>query len=89
MEREQIISQFSEITIDMDYKLCIPSVHAIYLNESAVIDFNGKVRHRSSGFPDQKIILLQNWISKHKDEIYSNHQKCNLKEFPLDPIKPA
>lgn len=89
MDRKQVISQFSEMTIDMDYKLCIPSAHAIYLDESAVIDFNGKVRYRSSGFPDQKIILLQNWISKHKDEIFINHQKCNSRDFPLDPIAPA
>ena len=67
------ISRFSGITIDMDYTLCIPSIHAIYDKEDAVIDFSGRIRKRSSGFPDAKIELLRNWISKHKDEIMWNH----------------
>ncbi len=72
----------------MDYILCVPSIHAIYDKEEAVIDFSGGIRERSSGFPDEKIELLRYWISKHKDEIMKNHQKCGLNEFPLDLIDP-
>ncbi len=88
MERKQIISAFSGMTIDMDYMLCIPSIHAIYGEEEAVIDYGGKVRSRSSRFPDAKIKLLKRWIAKHRKEIEMNHQKCGHNEYPLDPIKP-
>ena len=88
MGRKQVISSFSGITIDMDYILCVPSIHAIYDKEEAVIDFSGGIRERSSGFPDEKIELLRYWISNHKDEIMKNHQKCGLNEFPLDLIDP-
>ena len=37
MGRKQVISKFSGMTIDMDYMLCIPSIHAIYGEEEAVI----------------------------------------------------
>ena len=88
MGRKQVISSFSGMTVDMDYALCIPSIHAIYGKEDAVIDFGGGIRERSGGFPDEKIELLRRWVSKHKDEIMSNHQKCGHSEFPLDPIDP-
>ena len=88
MGRKQVISRFSGLTIDMDYILCIPSIHATYGKEDAVIDYGGGIRIRSSGFPDAKIELLRQWISKHKDEIMANHQKCGYNDFPLDPIDP-
>lgn len=88
MGREQAVSRFSGITIDMDYKLCIPSIHAIYGKEELVIDFGGGIRERSSGFPVEKIELLRGWISRHRDEIMRNHQKCGCNDFPLDPIDP-
>ena len=88
MERKQVISSFSGITIDMDYILCIPSIHAMYGKEDAVIDYAGGIRRKSSGFPDEKIELLKRWISKHKDEIGRNHQKCGYNDYPLNPIDP-
>ena len=88
MGRKQVISKFSGMTIDMDYMLCIPSIHAIYGEEEAVIDYGGEIRRRSSRFPDAIIKLLKRWIAKHRKEIEKNHQKCGHDEYPLDPIKP-
>ena len=88
MGRKQVISKFSGMTIDMDYMLCIPSIHAIYGEEEAVIDYGGEIRSRSSRFPEAKIKLLKRWIAKHRKEIEKNHQKCGHNDFPLDPIKP-
>ena len=64
------------MTIDMDYMLCIPSIHALYGDEDIVIDYCGEIRQRSRCFPDDKIPILQQWISRHKNEIAFNHQKC-------------
>lgn len=36
-----IVSEFDEMTIDMEYDLCIPSVHARYKGENIIIDFSG------------------------------------------------
>ena len=43
MGRKQVISSFSGITIDMDYLLCIPSIHAIYDKEEIVIDYCNQI----------------------------------------------
>ena len=88
MGRKQVVSRFSGITIDMDYLLCIPSIHAIYDKEEIVIDYCGGIRKKSREFPLEKIELLIHWISKHKDEIMRNHQKCGYNDFPLDLIEP-
>lgn len=50
MGRKQVVSRFSGITIDMDYLLCIPSIHAIYDKEEIVIDYCGGIRKEAVNF---------------------------------------
>ena len=52
--RRQIISQFAGLTIDMNYMLCIPSVHATYQTEEIVVDFSGGIREVTDNFPREK-----------------------------------
>lgn len=87
-ERRQIISQFSSMTIDMDYMLCIPCIHAHFQGGETVIDISGGIRKCSGSFPEEKIELLRKWISLHREEILENHRKCGHSEFPLDLIEP-
>ena len=44
--RKQVISQFSEIKIDMDYMLCIPSIHAKFQDEENALHlaFTGTIK---------------------------------------------
>ena len=88
MERKQVISQFSGLLVDMDYILCIPSVHAIYGKEEIVMDFGGKVRTISEGFPREKVDELRKWVLLHADEIMKNHHKCGCHDYPLNMIEP-
>ena len=87
-ERKQIISSFMEMTVDMDYILCVPAVHARYLDKEIVIDYSGEIKSKSEGFPEERIELLKKWIGLHRDEIERNHHKCGCSDYPLTSIPP-
>ena len=86
--RETVISSFSGMNVDMDYYLCIPSVHVTYGEEEAVIDIDGRIRQISHAFPKEKADLIIRWISLHKDEIVQNHLRVNRSTEPLIMIAP-
>lgn len=86
--REQIISQFAGITIDMNYMLCVPSVHATFENEELIIDFCGIIHNSTSAFPQEKVELVKRWVSLHKDEIQRNHLIIGSGIGPLIDIPP-
>ena len=86
--RKQPVSRFAGITVDMDYELCIPSVHAVYLGEEMIVDMDGGVRKRTEGFPEEKAELLLRWVRMHKQEILGNHWKVNHEDEPLIQIEP-
>ena len=65
MGRKQVISSFSGIKIDMDYILCVPSIHAIYDKEEAVIDFSGGIRERSSTWEEE--VAGPEWASPEQE----------------------
>ena len=87
-ERQQVISRFSGMSIDMDYLLCVPSIHAKYEDENVIISYGGGIKDKTSGFPEDKIALLKEWIMLHQDEILENHFKCGRNEYPLNTIAP-
>ena len=86
--RKQIISQFAGIKIDMDYLLCIPSVHATYQGEEIIIDFGGGIRGITEAFPKDKAEMLIQWVSLHQDEIRDNHHRIGYGIEPLNMIDP-
>ena len=86
--RKQIISQFAGITIDMDYLLCIPAVHATYQNQEIVVDFGGGLRKMTDGFPKDKADMVIRWVSLHRDEIGNNHYRIGHGIEPLLIIAP-
>ena len=86
--RKQPVSRFAGITVDMDYELCVPSVHAIYQGEEMIVDLEGAVRKRTEGFPGEKAELLLRWVRMHKQEIQGNHWKVNHQDEPLIQIEP-
>lgn len=75
--RKQVISQFAGIIIDMDYMLCIPSIHAKYQEKEIVIDFAGHIRQKSDTFPQDKEEMLIKWVKLHENEIIENHYRVN------------
>ena len=81
--RKQIIAQYEDMCIDMDYVLCIPSIHARYMNEDIVIDYSGKIREKSRHFPEDKEKSLVEWVEKHEAEIIENHRRCGQGDLPL------
>jgi len=87
-KKRQVISSFAGMIIDMDYMLCIPSVHAMFKNRSITMDFNGGIRDISPNFPPSKVVLLKKWVLIHKNEIEGNHMRCGHNEFPLMAIEP-
>lgn len=87
MNEETVIAQFDGMCIDMNYLLCIPSIHAIFRESEIIIDFCGGVRENINNFPEEKIILLKSWIEMHKDEIMQNHLNKGHSE-PLNMIAP-
>ena len=87
-ERQQVISRFSGMFIDMDYLLCVPSIHAKYEDENVIISYGGGIKDKTSGFPEDKIALLKEWVMLHQDEILENHFKCGRNEYPLNTIAP-
>ena len=56
--RKQIICQFSDMIIDMNYLLCVPSVHAIYQGEEIVVTYSGGTMQKTKDFPLDKEDLL-------------------------------
>ena len=86
--RKQAVSQFAGITIDMDYRLCIPSVHAVCQGEEAVIDFGGRIRSMTEAFPKEKAERVLRWVSMHEKEIQENHYRLGHGIEPLLMIDP-
>lgn len=86
--REQVISKFAGITIDMNYLLCIPSVHATFEGKELVVDYCGSIRSSSDAFPKEKAELVKRWVSLHKDEIQRNHLIIESGIEPLIEIPP-
>lgn len=90
-QRKIVVSRFSDMEIDMDYLLCIPSIHAKYKNREIVIDYGGELRTQPNGFPQDKIGLLIQWVKLHREEIKENHWRVNnyyVVGKPVNPIKP-
>ena len=89
--REQIICEFAGIYLDMNYLLCIPSVHATYQSEEMTVDFSGCIREISDHFPDDKAKLVIKWVNLHKEEICTNHIRINsehLQPLMIEPLHP-
>ena len=86
--RKQVISQFFEIAVDMNYMLCIPSVHATYQGEELIVDYCGEVRNITNGFPLEKAELVKKWVSLHENEIIENHSRIGQHTEPLIMIEP-
>ncbi len=74
--RKQIISVFQDIAVDMDYVLCIPSVHAKCGTGEIIVDCAGCVR-QNNGFPRDKELLVIRWVRLHRNEIIKNHRRAN------------
>ncbi|MBQ3755877.1 MAG: hypothetical protein II873_02015 [Oscillospiraceae bacterium] len=86
--RSQVISRFAGMTVDMNYNLCIPSVHAVCGDEDIVVDFNGITRRISGAFPSDIARMLSKWAKKHGKDIQKNHSLLNSEHKPLNPIDP-
>ncbi len=86
--RKLPISRFAGITVDMNYLLCVPSVHATYKDAQIVVDFDCGIRRVSGEFPDEKKELLLKWVSLHKKEIQGNHLLINRENKPPMMIPP-
>lgn len=82
-----IIYEFDSMIIDMEYDLCIPSVHARYKRENILIDFSGEIRSVSENFPEDKVKRLVEWVNIHSEEIITNHIRKGCNESP-NRIKP-
>lgn len=83
-----ITSEFDGMTIDMDYDLCIPSVHARFKDKNIIIDFSGGIRSVSENFPEDKVKRLVEWVDIHSEEIITNHIRkgCNKSPNRLKPL---
>lgn len=86
--RQQVICDFAGIRLDMDYKLCIPSVHATYQQQEMIVDFSGSIRGISDHFPVDKAKLVVKWVNLHKEEIQNNHRRINSENKPPLMIEP-
>ena len=75
--RKKVISQFVGVTIDMDYLLCIPSIHGKYQKEEITVDYGGNIRSISDAFPEDKVACIIKWVKLHKEEIENNHSRIN------------
>ena len=82
--RKKVVSQFVGVTIDMDYMLCIPSIHGKYKKEEITVDYAGDIRSISDAFPEDKVACIIKWVKLHKEEIENNHSRINFShEAPL------
>ena len=86
--RKIVICDFAGIRLDMDYMLCIPSVHATYEQEEMIVDYSGGIRKISDQFPSDKAELVVKWVSLHKEEIQNNHSRINSWNEPPLMIEP-
>ena len=86
--RKQVVSSFGGINVDMDYCLCIPSVHATYQGEEIIISIGGSIREVSDDFPRNIAEILTQWVLKHEQEILQNHGKINSLDKNLIIIPP-
>ena len=88
--RRQVISQFAGISIDMDYMLCVPAVHAKFREEEIIIDYSGRISRKSDAFPQDKEEMLKKWVKLHEKEILENHIRLNHHESPvmIEPLNP-
>lgn len=86
--RKQPICQFDGITVDMDYELCIPSVHATYQGEEIIISIDGSIRKQTDHFPKDKADALKQLVILHKREIMGNQHLINAAKEPLIMIDP-
>ena len=86
--RKQVISSFAGIKVDMDYCLCIPSVHATYQGEEIIISIGGSIREISDDFPESIAEILTQWVLNHEKEILQNHGKINRLDKDLIIIPP-
>lgn len=83
-----IVSEFDGMIIDMEYDLCIPSVHARYKGENIIIDFSGEIRSVSENFPEDKVKRLVEWVNIRSEEIITNHIRkgCNKSSNRIKPL---
>lgn len=81
--REQVICDFAGIRLDMNYNLCIPSVHATYQQQEMIVTYSGYIKKVSDHFPPDKAKLVVNWVNLHKEEILNNHKRINQEHPPL------
>lgn len=86
--RRQVISQFAGISVDMNYMLCVPSIHATCRGEEIVISFCGGIMSQSEGFPKDIADLLVRWVMLHKREIMDNHSRIGHGVRPMILIDP-
>lgn len=82
-----IVSEFDGMIIDMDYDLCIPSIHARYKEDNIIIDFSGKIRSVSEDFPEDMVKRLVEWVNIHSEEIITNHI-CKGRNKSPNRLKP-
>lgn len=57
--RRQVIAAFDGILIDMNYLLCLPSIHATCQDEEIIVSYNGGIIKTSEMFPKEKVELIQ------------------------------
>ena len=86
--RKQVICDFAGIRLDMNYMLCIPSVHATYQQKEMIVDCSGGIRKISDHFPADKAKLVVKWVNLHKEEILNNHRRINSENEPPLMIEP-
>ena len=77
-----IISKFDSMIIDMEYDLCIPSIHTTYKGENIIIDFSGGIRSVSENFSEDKVKRLVEWVDIHSEEIITNHIRKGCNKSP-------
>lgn len=68
-----LVSRFDGMTVDMDYQLNIPSVHAAWGAEEIVVDMGGTVRSRTPGFSAWQQRRLTDWVAAHREEVVAAH----------------
>ena len=86
--RKQVFCDFAGILLDMNYMLCIPSVHATYQQKEMIVDYSGGIRVISDHFPADKAELVVKWVNLHKEEIQNNHRRINSENKPPLMIEP-
>lgn len=86
--RRVILCAFGGVTIDMDYLLCEPSIHARWRDQELTANFRGWIRTSTDGFPGELAELISRWAAAHEEEIIANHLRIGRSAWPLQPIAP-